>query len=435
MSLTIIAVLGIAIMLLLIFLGVNIGLSMFIMGFAGYAFILNTNAALTVLGQFSTSSAMNYTMTVIPLFVLMGNFAFHSGISDDLFTTSRTLFGRTRGGLAYAGVLACALFGAICGSLAATTATMSRVARPVMKKYNYKDEVVGGTLSCSGTLGTLIPPSTPFILYGIMTETSIGSLFAAGVVPGILMALCFCGVIFIWCKKDPNACPAGEAYSVLEKLKALKGYLGMFILFALVLGGMFTGTTSVTEAAALGAALSFLFLLIRRKCTRAALRACLFDTLSTTGMVMLTIVGAGMFGTFLTVTGMPVNLAKWIQSLDVAPIMIILIILVIYGIMGCVIDMIAFMLLSLPIFIPVIKAMGFDFIWFGVIMIMIMNMGAVTPPVGLSCYVASGIMGIPLGKVFRGAVPFLLAFLVAFILIIAFPQLSLWLPSLLVKGG
>ena len=433
MSMTFIAVLGIAIMLMLIFLGVNIGLSMFIVGFAGYAFILNTNAALTVLGQFSTSSSMNYTMTVIPLFVLMGNFAFHSGISNDLFTTSRTLFGRVRGGIAYSGILACALFGAICGSLAATTATMSRVAKPIMTKYHYKDEVIGGTLSCGGTLGTLIPPSTPFILYGVMTETSIGSLFAAGVVPGILMALCFCAVIFIWCKKDPDACPAGEAYSAFEKLKALKGYIGMILLFALVLGGMFSGVTSVTESAALGAVLSFLFLLLRRKCTPAALKTSLFDTLATTGMVMLTIVGAGMFGTFLTVTGMPVNLAKWIQTLDVAPLLIIIFIIIIYGVMGCMIDMVAFLLLSLPIFIPIIKALGFDFIWFGVVIVMIMNMGAVTPPVGLSCYVASGIMGLPLGKVFRGAVPFLLAFLVAFLLILVFPQLSLWLPGL-VRG-
>lgn len=434
MSLTLIAVLGIVIMLLLIFLGVNIGLSMFIIGFAGYAFIINTNAAFTVLGQFSTSSAMNYTMTVIPLFVLMGNFAFHSGISDDLFNTSRILFGRVHGGLAYAGILACALFGAICGSLAATTATMSRVARPIMKKYNYKDEVVGGTMSCAGTLGTLIPPSTPFILYGIMTETSIGRLFAAGVVPGILMAICFCGVIFLWCKKDPEACPAGEPYPMTVKLKSLKGYLGMFILFALVLGGMFSGITSVTEAAALGAFLAFVLMLLRRKCTRAALKACLFDTLSTVGMVMLTIVGAGMFGTFLTVTGMPVNLAKWIEGLNASPMMVVIVIIIIYGIMGCVMDMIALMLLSLPIFVPIFKAMGIDFVWFGVVMIMIMNMGAVTPPVGLSCYVASGIMEIPLGKVFRGAVPFLLAFLVAFILVVAFPRLSLWLPSL-IRGG
>jgi len=303
-----------------------------------------------------------------------------------------------------------------------------------MKKYNYKEDIVGGTLASGGTLGTLLPPSTPFILYGIMTETSIGSLFAAGVVPGILMALCFCGVIFLWCKKDPDACPPGESYSMMEKLKALKGYVAIILVFALVLGGMFTGITSVTEAAALGASLTFLILVIRRRCTLARLKSCLFDTLSTTGMVMLIIVGAGMFGTFLTVTGMPVTLAKWIQTLDVPPMMIIITIIIMYGIIGTVLDMIAVMLLSLPIFIPVLKMLEIDFIWFGVIMIMIMNMGAITPPVGLACIVSSSVMGIPLGKVMRGAIPFLLAFLVSFILILAFPQLSLWLPGL-VRGG
>ncbi|MDR1247426.1 MAG: TRAP transporter large permease [Clostridiales Family XIII bacterium] len=428
------AVIGIVVMLALIFLGVNIGLSMFIIGFVGYAYVLNPNAALSVLGTYSTSSSMTYTMTVIPLFVLMGNFAFYSGISNGLFTTSRVLMGRARGSLAYAGIVACALFGSICGSLAATTATMSRVAKPVMAEHGYKPEIIGGVLACSGTLGTLIPPSTPFIIFGIMTETSIGKLFAAGIFPGIVMAACFCVCVFILGKADSNAFPSGQRYSVKEKIFSLKGYLGMFILFLLVLGGIFTGATSVTEAAAIGAAVSLIILIAKRMFTKGNVRESLFDTIKTLGMVMITLVGANMFGTFLTVTNLPTNLAKWINSLDVPSVFVIIIIIVVYAVLGCVMDTLALMILSTPIFVPIIVALGYDVVWFGVIIVMIMNMGAVTPPVGLSCYVASGVMKIPLGTVFRGVVPFLIAFVASLVIVIAFPQTALFLPSI-VRGG
>ncbi|MDR3295134.1 MAG: TRAP transporter large permease [Clostridiales Family XIII bacterium] len=429
----VVAIAGIAIMLGLIFLGVNIGLSMFIIGFCGYAYVLNFHAALSSLGNFSTGSSMSYTMTVIPLFVLMGNFAFHSGISDGLFTTTRTLFGRMRGSLAYASIVACALFGAICGSLAATTATMSRVARPVMSKNGYKDEIIGGTLAVSGTLGTLIPPSTPFIIFGLMTETSIGKLFAAGVMPGIVMAICFCLTVFITGQKDKNAFPAGEVYTLKQKLVSLKGFIGMFILFFLVLGGIFSGITSVTEAAAIGALVSLIFLILRHRLNKTNFFGSLLDTIKTLGMVMITLVGAGVFGTFLTITKLPTNLASWVETLNVSPVVVILIILILYALLGCVMDTLALMILSVPIFVPIISALGYDVIWFGVIIVMIMNMGAVTPPVGLSCYVASGVMKIPLSKVFRGVVPFLLAFIVSLIIVLAFPQIALWLPNL-VRG-
>lgn len=426
-----IALLGIAIMLVLIFLGVNIGFCMIIVGFLGYVAVRDWGAALSVLRTYTVSSSMTYSMTVIPLFVLMGQFVFYSGISDDLFRSTRIWFGRTKGGLAYAGVLSCALFGAICGSLAATTATMSRVARPIMKEYHYKDELVGGTMSCAGTLGTLIPPSTQFILYGVMAEVSIGSLFAAGVVPGIIMAICFCGVIFVWSKKNKELCPAGEATSWKEKLKALSGFWRMLLLFAIVLGGIFSGLTSVTESAALGCVVAFLMMLFRHRCTRESMKACLLDTITTTGMVMLNIVGANIFGAFITITNFPSTIAGWIQSLAVPGFVVIFIIIIIYGLLGCIMDTLALILLSIPIFLPIVNAFGFNLVWFGVIVCMIMNMGAVTPPVGLSCYVCSGVTGIPLSKVFKGAIPFLVAFGVAFILVVLIPDLSLWLPGLL----
>lgn len=429
MDLTVIALIGITLMLVLILLGVNVGISMLFVGFVGYTYVVNFQAGISVLSTNTVTSAMNYAMTVIPLFVLMGQFVFSSGISDDLFNTTRIWFGKRRGGLAYAGVLSCTLFGALCGSLVAATATMSRVATPIMKKHGYKDNIIGGTLACSGTLGCIIPPSTQFILYGIMAEVSIGKLFMAGVLPGIITAICFMIVIAVWCKVDKDVCPPGEAYSMLDKIKSLKGLVLMLLLFTVVLGGMFSGIFSATEAAAAGVIFAFGIMLFRGKLNLKNLKEALKGTVSTTGMVMLSIIGANMFGTFLTVTNLPITIANTIQGLSVPPVVVIALIVIIYGLLGCIMDCMALILLSIPIFMPIITMLGFDPIWFGVVLVMIMNLGAVTPPIGLSCYVCSGVTGIKLSTVFKGCIPFLAAFAVAFIIIIAFPALSTWLPG------
>jgi len=430
MNLTLIAIIGILIMLVLILSGANIGLCMIAVGIVGYAVVRDWNGALTMVKTYMVSSSMTYSMTVIPLFVLMGQFAFYSGISDDLFTSTKIWFGKRRGGLAYAGVVSCGLFGAICGSLAATTATMSKVAKPVMSRHHYKEEIIGGTMASAGVLGVLIPPSTPFILYGLTSSVSIGKLFAAGIIPGILQALCFCIVIVIWCKKDKDLCPAGESYTLKEKLKALKGFAGMALIFFIVLGGMFSGILSVTEAAAIGCIVSFIILLVRKRFTRKDFKTAAMDTISTVGMVMINVVGAGIFGCFLTVTNLPQNIATFVLENNLAPWLVIICICVLFAVFGCIMDTLALMLLAVPIFLPVMEAMGFDLIWFGVLIIMLMNLGAVTPPVGLSCYVASGVTNIPLNKVFKGAIPFLLAIVIAVIIIAFIPGLSTWLPSL-----
>ncbi|MDD4367256.1 MAG: TRAP transporter large permease, partial [Eubacteriales bacterium] len=419
--------------LVLVLLGVNVGLSMFISGFLGYAFLRGFDAAVSILGTYTVSTSMNYSMTVIPLFVLMGQFVYGSGISDDLFRSTRVWFGRRRGALAYAGVISCTMFGAICGSLAATTATMSRVAKPIMKEHGYKDEIIGGCLACSGTLGALIPPSTQFILYGVMAEVSIGKLFAAGVFPGIVSAICFCGVIFFWCRFDPALCPSSDTYNWKEKIKALSGVWRMLLLFTIVLGGMFSGVFSVTESAAVGVVIAFIIMVLRKKCTKENIKRCAFDTIATTGMVMLSIVGAGVFGCFITLTRLPSAIAEGIQELSVSPVLVVAMIIVIYSLLGCIMDTLALILLSIPIFMPLIETLGLDPVWFGVILIMIMNLGAVTPPIGLSCYVASGVTGIELNKVFKGALPFLAAFFIAFIIILLIPDISLFLPGLLYK--
>lgn len=416
----------------LILLGSNIGLSMFAVGFVGYAMVRNWSAAIAILRTNLLSSAMNYAMVVVPLFVLMGQFVFYAGISDGLFNATRTLFGRKPGGLAYAGIVSCTAFGAICGTLNATTATMCAVAKPIMREHKYKDSLIAGTLACGGTLGTLIPPSTPFILYGVIAEQSIGKLFAAGVVPGIIMAICFCGCIFVQTKLDPEIAPGTEeGFTIMEKVKAMKGFIPILLLFGIVVVGMFTGIFSVNESAAMGAFAAFLFLVFRGRCTKDVLLKCLKETVLTTGMTVVIIGGANIFGCFLTITHMPSNLASWIATLPLPPVLIIAVIIIIYAIMGCFVDALSMIMLTTPIFLPVITALGYDPIWFGVIVVMVLNLGAITPPVGAACFVATGALkDIPLTTVFKGALPFLWAFLISFLIVVLFPQICLWLPTL-----
>lgn len=435
MDLTLLAVLGIVAMIVMIALGVHIGMAMFITGFVGYALATgNLTSAFVTLRTYTFTSAMNYTLSVVPLFVLMGQFVFYAGISDDLFRASRTLFGRTPGGLAYASIFSCAAFGAICGTLGATTATMCSVAKPIMRDHRYDDRLIGGTLSTGGTLGTLIPPSTPAIMYGVMAEVSIGKLFAAGAIPGVIMAICFCGVVFVWTKVNPNCAPGTqEGFTIGEKLRASVGFLPIIIVFMIVIVGMFSGLFSITESAAMGALVSFLFMLFRRKVNLANLKNCFEETIVTVGSSLIIIIGANVFGCFLTITNMTTQLANWTVSLHMSPVLIIGVIILIYAVMGCFMDCVAMIMLTVPIFLPVVRELGFDPIWFGVIVVMVLNLGAVTPPVGASCFVACGVMkDIPLTTIYKGVVPFLIAFAVAFLIVTLFPQTALWLPTLTV---
>ena len=432
MSLNVLGIIGIAVMLLLILSGVRIGLVMFMVGFTGYAMATNLKAALVMLKTYTFTSAMNYTLAVVPLFVLMGQFVFYAGISDDLFRSSRTIFGKQPGGLAYAGIFSSAAFGAICGTLGATTATMCSVAKPIMKEHKYSDKLIGGVLSCGGTLGTLIPPSTPAIMYGVIAELSIGKLFAATTIPGIIMAICFCGVVFVWTKINPLAAPGTEeGYSVLEKIKSIKGFIPLLLIFSIVIVGMFSGFFSITESAAAGVLVSFIFLAVRRRATKADIIASLKETALTVGSCMIIIIGANVFGCFLTITGLTATLANFVAGLNMSRTMIIAVIILIYAVMGCFIDCVAMIMITVPIFLPVIVELGYDPIWFGVIVVMVLNLGAVTPPVGAACFVASRVMkDIPLTTIYKGVVPFLLAFLIAFLIVVLFPQVALFLPSI-----
>jgi tripartite ATP-independent transporter DctM subunit len=419
-------------MFLLIFAGMNIGATMFFVGFVGYAVIINWNAAIGILRTSPMTNALKYSFTVIPLFTLMGNACFAAGLSEGLYGASRKWVSRVPGSVACSTVLASALFGAICGSSAATVSTIGTIAIPELKKYGCDDKLTAGVLAASGGLGILIPPSATMIIYGSSTELSIQKLFFAGVLPGILLAFLFMVTIWIWMKINPAIAPKGEPCSWSERFKSLQGIIGVLLIFLAVMGGMVFGVFTVNEAAAIGAFLGLVSMIARRKFTKENVIFVLKGTVKTTAMIFLCILGATVFGNFLTVSRLPNSFASFVSGLNVSRYVVLAIIFVIYAFLGCLLDATPLMLITLPIFYPVIINLGFDGIWFGVFVVLVVNLGFVTPPVGMNCYVVNGLMkelGLP--KIFRGTVPFIFAIVAAIILCTAFPSLATWLPSVL----
>lgn len=427
------ALIGIVIMLVLLFLGMHIGFAMMLVGFFGYWMATgNFSATLGILRQVPATTASNYSLCVIPLFILMGNLAFAGGLSDGLFNAGDKWLGRLPGGVGCATIAACAGFGAICGSAPATAATMGVVAVPKMKELGYKDTLSTGTVAAGGTLGILIPPSTPMIVYGVMAEASIGKLFAGGVVPGILLALLFMATIFIIVKTNPDEAPKSETpASMREKLLALRELLWVVVLFGVVLGGMFSGFFSVNESAAIGCVVALLIMIVRGRFTAKSFLSVLADSMKSACMVYFVIMGADVFSKFLTITNLTSALAGFVTGLDISRYVIILIIIFIYAIMGMFMDALPMITLTAPIFLPVVTGLGFDPVWFGVVCIVVMELGFITPPVGMCCYVISGVCrDVPLKNVFRGAVMFVPAILLCAVLLTVFPDLVLWLPNL-----
>ena len=435
------ALIGIGVLLVLLALGMNIGISMFAVGFFG-CFVAYTsnglnstqalNAAFIVFKKIPFTQATNYSFVVIPLFILMGQLCYYSGMSSGLYDMAHKLLGSLRGGLAMASVAACALFGAICGSSAATAATMGVVALPEMKKHGYDDGMSCASIAAGGTLGVLIPPSTTFILYGIVTGESVGKLFASGIIPGIIMAICFCIAIAIIVHIKPEMAPGKMKFSAKEKLISLKGGIPMVILFVIVIGGILTGFFTAVEASAIGTVFAFIWLCIKGKFSVKVVIASLKDTVKQSGMIFLILIGAYVFGNFLTVTQLPTTLAAFVQGLDINRYIIVLVIILIYAIMGCFMDSLAMVMLTVPIFYPIMIALGFDGIWYGTLMVMVSQLGLITPPVGMSAYIIQGVAkDVPLSKIFKGLVPMVVAMLVSIVLILFIPQLALWLPSLI----
>ncbi len=434
MSPILIGVIGIVALLVLLFLRMHIGVAMALVGFIGVVIVTNgnLNAAIGYFKSVPFTTAASFSLSVIPMFVLMGEICFQANISTDLYSACYKMLSRLRGGLAMATVVACAGFAAICGSSTATTATMGTVSMPEMRKYKYKDTLSSGCISAGGTLGILIPPSTGFILYGTSATIGIGKMFAAGILPGIILALCYIGVIVVTCIADHDAGPKGDKYSIKEMLKALRGVLPVLLLFALVIGGMFAGWFTASEGGAIGAFGAFVIMIFKRKATWKNVVNALRSTIKTTAMIFLIMIGAYIFGYFLTISNAPTALATWAAGLQVNRYIILMFVLLVYAILGCFVDSLPLIVLLVPIFLPIITSLGFDPIWFGVLMVMLMQMGLITPPVGMCCYVMSGVApDVPLQKIFKGTAPFLLGLLIAILLVVVFPQLTTWLPGLI----
>jgi tripartite ATP-independent transporter DctM subunit len=422
---------GIALLLFLFMLRMPVAFAMAFVGFLGFAYLSDPGPAMSLLATDIFDTFSSYPLSVIPLFILMGTFAFASGISDRLYRTTYTWVGEFRGGLTMATVLACAGFGAICGSSTATAATMGKIALPEMKKYNYDDTLATGTVAAAGTLGVMIPPSTVLIVYGILIEESIGKLFIAGVLPGILLSLSFVITVLLLCLRNPEIGPPGFPTSWRDKLKSLTGIVPAITLFLLAIGGLFLGWFSPTQAGAIGAGGALIIGLARRQLTWRSFLEAGKDGLLTGCMVLFIITGAVVFGHFMAISTIPYKLADWIGSLPIHPLAVMGVLIFIYFLGGFFMDSMALIVVTIPIFYPVVVNLGFDSIWFGVMVVLVAEMGVITPPVGVNVFVLKGIAPeVPLENIFKGIFPFLIALIIVTIILMFFPQIATVLPNL-----
>jgi tripartite ATP-independent transporter DctM subunit len=425
-------IVGIGILLVLFLLRMPVGFAMAFVGVVGFGYLADPGPALSILAQDIFEQYSSYPISVIPMFILMGTFAFASGISKRLYETAYAWVGQLRGGLTIATVIACSGFAAICGSTAATAATMGKIALPEMKKYDYDDTLATGTVAASGTLGILIPPSTILIVYGILTEESIGKLFMAGVLPGILLSLAFVATVAILCLRNPRLGPSGSPVSFKDKLKSINGIIEAVILFLLTIGGLFLGWFSPTQAGAIGAGGALVIGLVRRRLSWKSFFEAGKEGLRTSCMVLIIITGATIFGHFMAISTIPFALADWIKELPISPVALMGVIIFLYFIGGFFMDSMALVVVTIPIFFPVVMQLGFDPIWFGVIIVLVSEMGVITPPVGVNVFVIKGIApDVPLYVIFRGIFPFLIALIIMTALLVIFPQIALFLPDLI----
>ena len=422
---------GIAVMVSLMILGMPIAFTMILVGFLGFTYMTSLDGGLFLLSDSFYYQFTSYTMLVIPLFVFMGEIAFRSGISKRIYRTAHTWLGFIPGGLAVATIGACAGFSAICGSSTATAATMGTVGLPEMRKHRYDPAFATGTVAAGGTLGILIPPSIVLIVYGIQTELSIGKLFIAGILPGLLLASLFTFIILAMCLFKPSLGSSAPGSTLREKIKSLSGTFEMVILFFLVIGGLLLGWFTPTEAAGIGAAGAIIIGVIKRSLGWKAFKKALLGTTRTSSMVLLILASAMIFSRFLTVSGLPQALAAWVGSLNASPYVVLFCIMGIYLIGGCVMDPLSFLIITINIFFPIILKAGFDPIWFGVIIVILLEAGAITPPVGINVYVIKGIAhDVDLHTIFKGIFPFLGAILLGLIILVIFPDIVLLLPGL-----
>jgi tripartite ATP-independent transporter DctM subunit len=422
------ALLAFGAMLLLAFSRLPIAFAMGLVGFVGFALKVSVPAAMAMAGAVTYETGLSYALSIVPLFVLMGNLVTRAGLSEELYNASHAFLGHRRGGLAMATIVACGGFSAICGSSIATAATMAKVAVPPMRRFGYSDALAAGSVAAGGTLGILIPPSVVMVIYGILTQQNIGKLFIAGVLPGLLAISCYIGAIMVTVRLDPASGPPAERMPMLARLKTLKRVWGVVALFVLVLGGIYGGVFTPTEAAGIGAGGAFVFAIWRTGWSTAFLREVLVESAVTTGMIFTILIGALIFANFVNLTTMPAELIAYTERYASSPLLVIAAICIIYIALGCVLESMSMILLTVPMFYPVVQHLGFDLIWFGVIVVVVTEISLITPPVGLNVFVLRSVLpDIPTATVFRGVMPFVAADIVRLALLVLFPVISLYL--------
>ena len=426
------AALGLAALFLLLAIGVPLGFAMALVGFVGFGLTVSFTAAAYSVGQIVVDNVMSYDFSVLPLFILMGNFVARSRLAEDLFNAADSFVGHRRGGLAMATILACGGFSSVCGSSIATAATMVKIALPPMRRRRYANSLATAAIAAGGTLGILIPPSTVMVIYGLLTGADIGKLFAAGIVPGIIAVLCLLGAVAAATRLRPEIGPRGERQGWTARLRALRRTWGIIALFILVMGGIYVGAFTATEAAGIGAAGAFLLVLMRRMLGWQDLRRTLIETARTTALMFVILFGALLFSNFIEAAGLPTALSRWIGGLHVAPVIVILAIVAIYLVLGCALESVSMVLLTVPIFYPIVIGLKFDPIWFGILVVVVTEISLITPPVGLNIFIIHAMAPeVGTGTVIRGLIPFIAAEVILILLLIVVPQIATTLPGLM----
>jgi C4-dicarboxylate transporter DctM subunit len=430
MSSDLVAVIGFVALFALMLLRVPIGMAMGVVGVTGFAYLSGSGPALKIVGHTSMRTVTDFNFAVVPLFLLMGSFATTSGMSRELFRAGNAFLGHMRGGLGIATIAACGGFAAICGSSVATAATFSRVAYPEMRRYGYRESFSTGVIAAGGTLGIMIPPSTVFAVYGLITEQDIGKLFIAGVLPGILATLMYMGTITLMGKLRPDYLPPGKPASWAERFTSIREIWSTALLFAFVIGGIYGGAFTATEAAGMGAVGAFILGVVRGRLSLADIRRSLLDTTRVTAAVFTILIGALLFGYFLTITQTPQKITALLTGLGIGRYGVLVVIMFMYLVLGCIMDALAMIILTVPIILPVIRELGFDPIWFGVIIVMTVELGLISPPVGMNIFVIKSVIDdVKISTIFSGVMPFIITDILRLAILIAFPIIALWLPS------
>jgi C4-dicarboxylate transporter, DctM subunit len=430
MDSTLLSILVLFLMFVLLFCGMPIGFAMGLAAVVGTLLLVDAQAAFSLLGITAYDTAVTYNLSVVPMFVLMGYIAGNARLSEELYRACNAWLGHRRGGLALATIGACGAFAAICGSSIATAATMAQIALPEMRRYNYDNRLATGAVAAGGTIGILIPPSIIMVIYGLLTETSISQLFLAGFLPGLLTVAGFMLTIMVMTRIDPRLGPPAARSSARDKLMALKDVWGAAALFLLVIGGLYFGVFSPTEAAGIGAVGALALSILNGSFGREMLAKSLLDTVKTTAQIFTILIGAILFNNFLILASMPSIVSGWITGLPLGKLAILLVIIGMYFILGCLLDSLAMILLTIPIVFPIVTALGYDPVWFGIIIVMVVELGLITPPIGMNVFVIKGIAReVPLYTIFRGVTPFIVAQIILIVVLIAFPGIALWLPS------